>query len=84
MLQTAGPRIVAAATSIIVAKAVSWGIPLDATTTTAVMLGAYAMIHKAISSVVNPGDAAKGRVAQALSAASKDGGTVAVPAPSHF
>lgn len=39
----------------------------------------YSAAHKAVSSVINPGDAAKGRVAKAEKAASSQGGTVVVP-----
>ena len=78
MLATVAPRLVAAVASVVVAKAVANGIPMDQATVTGVMLGAYAMIHKAISSRVNPGDAAKGRVAAAEKQAAQYGGNVMV------
>ncbi len=78
MLSTVAPRLVAAVASVIVTKALAHGVTLDPTETTGAMLAAYAAIHKAISSRVNPGDAAKGRVAAAEKKAANDGGTVYV------
>lgn len=45
------------------------------------ILVTYSAGHKAISSIINPGDAAKGRVASAEKTASSNGGTVVVPRP---
>ena len=45
----------------------------------ALMIGTYAATHRAASSVVNPVDAAKGRVADAGKVAADNGGTVVVP-----
>jgi hypothetical protein len=78
MLVTVGPRLAAAAGAVVVAKAAKLGVTLDPTETTGLILGSYAAIHKAISSKVNPGDAAKGRVADAEKTASQTGGAVVV------
>lgn len=78
MLVTVGPRVFSAIAAVIVAKAAEKGITLDPIETNGVMLGVYAAIHKAINSKVNPGDAAKGRVAEAEKDASAHGGTVTV------
>lgn len=45
------------------------------------ILISYSAGHKAVSSIINPGDAAKGRVASAEKAASSMGGTVVVKRP---
>lgn len=75
------PRVVAAVAGVIVGKAAQHGVTLDPTETTGVILAAYAGIHKAINSQVNPGDAAKGRVADAEKVAAQVGGRVSVEAP---
>lgn len=72
------PRLAAAAAAVIVGKAAQHGVTLDPVETTGVVLGAYGALHKAINSKVNPGDAAKGRVADAEKVASDGGGTVRV------
>lgn len=78
MLVTVAPRIVAAGAAVVVAKAAAHGVTLDPTETTGLILAAYAGIHKAINSQVNPGDAAKGRIAEAEKVASENGSTVKV------
>lgn len=77
-LVTVAPRLVAAGAAVVVAKAAAHGVTLDPTETTGILLGVYATIHKAINSRVNPGDAAKGRVASAEKLATINGGTVVV------
>ncbi len=78
IMVTVAPRIVAAGASLVVVKAAKHGVTLDPEQTAAAMIGAYAAIHKAINSQVNPGDAAKGRVAEAEKSAASTGGTVRV------
>ncbi len=84
VLVTVGPRILGA----VAGGVASWlfaktqgAVTLDpskaAEIVTAGLVG-YAGIHKAVSSVVNPGDAAKLRVAQAEKSATDTGGTVHV------
>lgn len=80
-LITVGPRVLAAIAGVVVGKAAQHGVTLDPAETTGVILAAYAGIHKAINSRVNPGDAAKGRVAEAEKVAATQGGRVTVEAP---
>lgn len=77
-LTTVGPRVLAAGAAVLVGKAAQHGVTLDPTEMTGLILGSYAAIHKAISSKVNPGDAAKGRVANAEKDAANTGGLVRV------
>ena len=72
------PRLAAAAGGVIVAKAAQKGVTLDPVEMTGIVLGAYAAIHKAINSKVNPGDSAKGRLIEAEKVATDAGGTVRV------
>lgn len=53
------PRVAAVVASFLVAKAAEMGFTLDAETVTAIMLMAYALVHRLISKSVNPGDAVK-------------------------
>lgn len=78
VLVTLGPRVIAALGGVIVAKAAQKGVTLDPVEVSGVVLAAYAAIHKAINSKVNPGDAAKGRVAAAEKSATEHGGVVSV------
>jgi hypothetical protein len=54
--------------------------PMAIGTAVATTLGAYAGVHRLVSRFVNPGDAAKGRVATAEKNAADHGGTVQIPA----
>lgn len=78
VLKTLGPRLFAAASSVLVAKAAQKGLTLDPTEVGGIIIGAYAVLHRAISSKVNPGDAAKGRLADAEKDAVDTGTTVKV------
>lgn len=73
-----GPRIGGAAVGFIVAKAAEKGITVDPATVTAIALGAYGVAHKVISSKVNPGDAASGKLASAEKDAVQSNTTVKV------
>ena len=73
-----GPRLAAAAATIVVAKAAQHGLTLDPTETIGAMLGIYAALHRMISSQVNPGDAAKGRLVEAEKTAVSTGSVVDV------
>jgi len=78
-LMTRGPRLVAAAASVAIVKgAAHVGLSLDPAETQGAILATYAIVHRAISSSVNPGDAAKGRVAAAEKVAADNGGVASV------
>lgn len=81
ILRVLGPRLVAAGAAVLVTKAAEKGVTLDPTEVAGVLVGSYAAIHKAISSKINPGDAASGRVAAAEKSAANNGGTVVVERP---
>lgn len=72
------PRLIAAAVGVVVAKAAQHGLTLDPVEVSGVVLAVYAAVHKAINSRVNPGDAAKGRLAEAEKTATSNGTTVRV------
>ena len=77
------PRLIAALAGVLVGKAAQHGLTLDPVEVSGVVIAAYAAVHKAINSKVNPGDAAKGRLAEAEKTATNDGTTVRVaPDPS--
>jgi hypothetical protein len=78
-IMTRGPRLIAAAAATMIVKyAGHIGMTLDPMETTGAILALYALIHRGVSSAVNPGDAAKGRVASAEKQAADLGGTVVV------
>lgn len=77
-LTVAGPRVVAAGAAVLVTKAAQHGLTLDPVEVGGFLLGVYGLVHKAISSKVNPGDAAKGRLATAEKDAVEVGGQVIV------
>ena len=80
-LKILGPRVLGAAAGLAAAKLAEKGVTVDPATLIGISLGAYAAVHKAVSSKVNPGDAAEGRVATAEKKAADQGSTVVV-APS--
>lgn len=68
-----GPRLVAVAAGWLSAElAKRFGAVVEPESLTAIMIGTYAGVHKAISAKVNPGDAATGRVADGINAAAND------------
>lgn len=73
-----GPRILGAAAGAAAAKLAQYSITVDPATLTGIALGAYALVHKVISSKVNPGDAASSRMVSAEKTASDMGATVRV------
>lgn len=81
LLVLIGPRLVAAVTGIVAGKLAEKGITVDPATITGIALGTYATVHKVISSKVNPGDAASGRIATAEKKASDNGSSVVVAPP---
>lgn len=73
ILKTYGPRVVGAAAGVAAAKITEkTGISVDPATLVGVALAAYAAVHKGVSAKVNPGDAATGRVADAIDRAAND------------
>lgn len=86
VLVTVGPRIIGA----VAGGVASWvyaktrgTVTIDASQAAEIVtagLVGYAGLHKAVSSFVNPGDAAKLRVARAEKDATTTGGTVIVEA----
>lgn len=76
--QTLGSRLIAVVVSVVVAKAAQKGLTLDPAEVGGLVLGAYATVHRGVSSRINPGDAAKGRLADAEKDASDTGTTVKV------
>lgn len=86
-LKVAGPRILGsifAGTATWIAAKTQGSVTIDpevaAATVTSILLS-YAAAHRMTSSVVNPGDSAKGRVADAMKDASNVGGSVRVEKP---
>lgn len=88
VLKTLGPRAIgvgAAAVASIVYGKTKGAVQIDATQVTEIVSGmliTYATAHRAASAVINPGDAAKGRVADAVKTAADDpqaSNTVIVP-----
>lgn len=79
--KTLGPRLIAAVAALLSTKAAEKGITVDPATLIGIGLSVYAGVHKAVSSQVNPGDSATGRVADAIAqaASSTGGSTVVVP-----
>lgn len=85
ILRTWGPRVIGSVLSGVatyIGIRTSGAVQIDPTAaaelvTTAFL--AYSAAHKAGSSIVNPGDAAKGRVATAEKTAADMGGNVNVP-----
>ena len=84
VLRTFGPRIIASIVGGIatyVGVKTSGAVQIDPTAAAEVVTGVlvtYAASHRAVSSIFNPGDAAKGRVAVAEKHATDEGGTVRV------
>lgn len=79
MLVTYAPRLLGAGAGMAAAKiAETTGIVVDPATLVGVALAVYAAVHKAASAKVNPGDAASGRVAEAVKVAADAGSTVIV------
>jgi hypothetical protein len=76
-----GPRIIAAAAGGAATKLAERGVTVDPATLVSIGLGTYGIVHKIISSKVNPGDAASSRMAAAEKTASDFGTTVVVPPP---
>lgn len=77
-LRVVGPRLIAAISGVVVAKAAQKGLTLDPVEVTGIVVGAYAGIHRIISSKVNPGDSAKGRLVTAEKDAVDVGGQIIV------
>lgn len=73
-----GPRVVAALAAGATTKLAEKGITVDPGTLISIGFGTYGIIHKAISSRVNPGDAASGRMAEAEKRAVDTSSTVVV------
>lgn len=73
-----GPRIAGALAAVIAGKLTEKGWTIDQATVLGVELAIYAGVHKALSAHVNPGDAAKGRVADAEKEAAATGTVVRV------
>lgn len=88
VLKTLGPRVIGAgaamAASLIYGKT-KGAVTIDPTQVTEIVTGmlvTYATAHRAASAIINPGDAAKGRVADAVKTAADDpnaSNTVIVP-----
>lgn len=79
ILITYAPRLLGAAAGMAAAKiAETTGVVVDPATLVGVALAVYAGVHKAASAKVNPGDAASGRVAEAVKVAADNGATVVV------
>lgn len=53
------PRLAGILAAYLVGEAAKRGLTLDPEQTTAIMLGAYAFLHRAISKHTNPGDATR-------------------------
>lgn len=76
VLKTLGPRVIGAAVaglSSYIYDKTKGAVQMDPETTTQLVTGmliVYAGAHRAASAVINPGDAAKGRVADAVKEAS--------------
>ena len=66
ILKVLGPRLIAVIASLLSAKLAERQVTVEPETLTAIMIGVYAGVHKAVSSQVNPGDAATGRVSDAI------------------
>lgn len=78
-----GPRLVAAAAGMAAAKLAEKGVSVDPAVLIGFGMGTYATVHKVISSKVNPGDAASGRMATAQKEASDTGTAVQPAAPTN-
>lgn len=88
LLKTLGPRLigiaVAGVASLIYDKT-KGAVQMDPETTTALvtgMLATYAVAHRGASALINPGDAATGRVADGIDRAANDphaSDTVVIP-----
>jgi hypothetical protein len=78
-----GPRIIAAAAGGAATKLAERGVTIDPATLVSIGLATYGVVHKIVSSKVNPGDAASGRVAAAEKRASETGSTVVVAPPTR-
>lgn len=73
ILKTLGPRVIGAAAGAVAAKiSETTGVAVDPATLVGIALAAYAAAHKAVSAKVNPGDAATGRVSDAIDKAAND------------
>lgn len=78
ILKAVGPRLIGiavAAIASLVYDKTKGAIQMDPETTTQLVTGmlvVYAGAHRAASAVINPGDAAKGRVADAIKTAADD------------
>lgn len=87
LFKTLGPRILGAlfaGAATYVGVKTSGAVNIDPTAAAEVVTGiftSYAIAHRAGSSVVNPGDASKGRLAEAEKKASDTGSTVIVSPP---
>lgn len=89
-LKTLGPRLIGVICSTIagiIAEKTKGAVTIDPETATAVitgsMIGSYAVAHRVASSFINPGDAAKSRLAEAEKIATNYGSSVVVRPPTH-
>jgi ABC-type antimicrobial peptide transport system permease subunit len=73
-----GPRVLGVLAAGAAAKLAEKGIIADPATLIGIALGTYAIVHKAVSSKVNPGDAAVPSLAKAEQVAVDAGTTVKV------
>lgn len=78
ILRVLGPRALGILAGYASTKLAEKGVTADPATLIAIGTTVYAAVHKAISSKVNPGDAANGRVANAEKRAADLGSTVVV------
>lgn len=80
LLSIFAPRLLGAAAAWGAAKvSESSGVAVDPASLTAIGLAAYSLVHKAVSSKTNPGDAASRRVTEAVKDAAATGTTVVIP-----
>lgn len=83
LFRVLGPRALGIAAGWISTKLAERGVTTDPATLIALGTTVYATVHKAVSSKVNPGDAASGRVATAEKKAADFGTTVTVAPPAR-
>jgi hypothetical protein len=89
LLKTLGPRLLGgifAGVATYVAAKTSGAVQIDPAAAGEVVTGiftTYLLTHRITSSIVNPGDASKGRLAEAEKRATDSGSTVIVPPPSR-
>lgn len=81
ILTILGPRVLGAAAGAAAGKLAEKGITVDPATLIGIALSTYALVHKAVSAKVNPGDAATGRMVTAEKTAEDLGATVRVAPP---